>query len=131
MTTMILVALTMVFDYLVETVLVGIAFGIFLLSARWHFHRWRETFSLMAVFAFLAVYYLPAALLMDIHIMIGNPDVAQFLGGQHSFQFGDTLGVGLWDIAIWFIQAVVARGVGRWTADKITGKLLAIHSSQP
>jgi uncharacterized membrane protein len=117
---MLLLVLTMIFDYVVQTVLVGIAFGVFLLSARWRFRRWPETFSLMAVFAILASYYLPAVFLMDTHVTIGNPEVARFLGGHHSFQFGDLFGIGFGDIAIWFIEAIIARAVGHWTKNRVT-----------
>ena len=125
MGSIILCGLTLILDLASDVFLIGLAFGVFLVLRENHLplRKWQAIFWLMMVFILLEAYATPAVYCLDLSFTIGNPDVSKIFGSTHSLNQGHLVGFGFGNLVGAFIQAHIARSIGRWIEQKIRLKL--------
>lgn len=98
----------------VESTLVGLAFSVFMsASGRPHAPRWQWILVLVAVFAVLDTFYLPAVRVLDARLEIRNPEISRLIGPNAPVDLGELLYPGPGDLASWVIQGLIALLVWR------------------
>ncbi|MHC5211141.1 MAG: hypothetical protein ACYTG2_10525 [Planctomycetota bacterium] len=102
---------TCVFAYLLDAVLVGFAVSAPLLRRRRVPSPRALLVLLIAVFAVLDTYFLPAIHALDLHITVGNAEVARYLETSDGSLPDIIADIGLLDVGIWVVQALVASAI--------------------
>ncbi|MFQ5803737.1 MAG: hypothetical protein ACE5JQ_12645 [Candidatus Methylomirabilales bacterium] len=104
---------TFALAYLIDAVLVGIAW--FAVCRR--FGRspapLTTVWALLAIFAALDLYWWPAILALDMTFTIGNESIARFLEFPPNSPADALLDVDFFDLFLWFIQVGIALWIGR------------------
>lgn len=108
-----LVFFTGILSYAVETVLVGIAFGVLA-----HRMRSRLSFPAMGVLLFLSfvllrIYTYPAAAALQATITVHNESAARLLGAVPNMPLEDLVRFGLFEIVVCLIQTFLATPMAR------------------
>jgi hypothetical protein len=75
---------------------------------------------LFAAFAFLDLYWMPAAAALDVRLRILNETLAELLGVIGEFSVIELLDIGWFDLLVWVMQVVVAL----WVAGKLSSQSL-------
>jgi len=118
---MIILGLTIAFDYLMKAVLVGLAFFAFF-GPRIQDPRSKKNFyALFGIFAFLGVYELPAILSLDATITVRNREIAEFFRIEEDAHLSELYQIEWFDIVVWLLQALLASLVGERLHRKIWG----------
>jgi hypothetical protein len=103
---------TILLDYLLTAVLVGIAyFAVFRprlesSAGKKHF------FFLFALFAFLGVYELPAIFSLDATITVRNPEIAGFFEIEPNSHLMELYSLDILDLVVWLAQSLIAVFAG-------------------
>ncbi|MGQ9652639.1 MAG: hypothetical protein ACUVXD_01085 [Thermodesulfobacteriota bacterium] len=118
---MIILWVTIAFDYLMKAVLVGLAFFAVFGSSIGHPRSKRNFYALFAIFAFLGVYEFPAILSIDATITVRNREIAEFFRIEENAPLSELYEVEWFDIVAWLMQALVASLVGERLHRKIQG----------
>ena len=109
---MIILGLTVAFDYLFKAILVGIAFfALFGWKIEAPYSK-KNFFLLFGVFAFLGIYELPAILSLDATITVRNKEIAAFFELEENAHLSELYDIDLFDLVVWLLQATVAIAVG-------------------
>ena len=117
---MVLLIVTLIFDYVLTAVLVGMSAGAAAYIRSWDLRQWKVLITLVAVFAFLDLYYLPGLAVADIVVTIRNPAIAEFLEVGPDTRVNRLLGADAFDAFFWATQAVVARYIALKVKSKVT-----------
>lgn len=126
---MIIFIATVIFDYLLTTILVGIAFfALFGHKIKLPFSR-KSLFALFCIFAILDTYYLPALLSLDATVEIGNKQIAEFFNLKGKVSLSDIFSVGWFDVILWVVQAAVGHFVGSTVYQKLNGQKTSANNS--
>jgi hypothetical protein len=72
--------------------------------------------GLFVAFAFLDLYWVPAALALDLTLRVGNPSAAAILGRE--MPVIEMLSLGWFEFVVWAAQGLVAV----WIADRLARK---------
>jgi hypothetical protein len=127
---MIILIATVIFDYFLSAVLVGIAFfALFGHKIRLPFSR-KSLFSLFFIFAILDTYYLPALLSLDATVEIGNKEIVEIFNLKGKVSLGDIFSVGWFNVILWAVQAAVGHFVGSAVYQKLNGGKLQLTTAQ-
>ena len=121
MGSLILFLVTTAVAYLVDAVLVGAL--LYVLRSRFslRFSKISGPLVLLAIFAFLDLYWMPAAAALDVRFRILNQAVADLLGLSGEIPVVELFGIGWFDLFVWAMQVLVAI----WVADKLGQERLA------
>ena len=117
MGSLILLLATAVIAYLVDAIFIGAL--LYILRSRYHssFSKIRTFLVLLAIFAFLDLYWMPAAIALDVRFRIENETVADFLSLPGERAAIEVVGFGWFELFIWSMQVLVAV----WVANKLRG----------
>ncbi len=118
---MIILGVTIAFDYLMKAVLVGLAFFAIFGPRIQDPRSKRNFYALFGVFVFLGVYELPAILSLDATITVRNREIAEFFRMEENAHLSELYEVEWFDIVVWLLQALVASLVGGRLHRKIWG----------
>ena len=113
------VLITVVFGYLIDALLVGIALGMFSIRFEWNLSSRKIPLILFLVFGFLDLYALPALVALDATITVRNTAVAELMNLYPNYPFVELLGFGWYEIIIWLGQVLVALLVMNKIAQKV------------
>jgi len=108
---------TLLADWAITTVLVGLSVGCLASRFKWPLRRFHTMIALMVVFAALDLYYVPALYAIDATVTVNNAAVAEFLGLQPRTQLSRILGPDPSDAIVWATEAFVAA----WIAVRFAG----------
>ncbi|MEK6582483.1 MAG: hypothetical protein AABY50_02275 [Nitrospirota bacterium] len=126
---MIVFIVTVFFDYLLTTILVGITFfSLFGRKIKMPFSR-KSLFALFCIFAFLDTYYLPTLFSLDATLEIGNKQIAEFFDLKGKVNLSDIFSVGWFDVILWAIQAAGGHFVGSTVYQKLYGQKTSANNS--
>lgn len=117
MGSLILLLATAVIAYLVDAIFIGAL--LYILRSRYHssFSKIRTFLVLLAIFAFLDLYWMPAAIALDVRFRIQNETVADFLSLSGERAAIEVFGFGWFELFIWSMQVLLAV----WVANKLRG----------
>ena len=120
---MMIIIITVIFDYLLATCLVGIAtFSIFR-EKMLTISIAKIIIGFAVVFFILDIYYLPALHSADIQVIIGNEDIRSLFNLKDELiPIKELFKIELFDFIIWFIQSFIAYFFGRYIYNKFTVK---------
>ncbi len=118
---MIILGVTIAFDYLMKAVLVGLAFFAFFGPTIQNPRSKRNFYALFGIFAFLGVYELPAILSLDATINVRNREIAEFFRIEEDAHLSELYGIEWFDMVVWLLQALVASLVGERLHRRIWG----------
>jgi hypothetical protein len=115
MGSLILFLVTVAVAYIVDAVLVG-AF-LYVLRSRFSLNlsKISAPLTLLIIFAFLDLFWIPAIVVLDGRIRILNHTIATTLGLSGETTFVELFSVGWFDLLVWAMQVLVAV----WVADKL------------
>jgi hypothetical protein len=111
----VLILSTIAIDMLIMSAVVGIAFFVILRHLHWNVGARAVVPTLLAVFAFLDLFWWPALASTSATITIHNSDLAAFLRIGPDSPVESLIGFGLVDLLGYFIQA----GVALWVSYKL------------
>lgn len=116
MGSLILLLATAVIAYLVDAICRSTSVS---LRSRYpsSFSKIRTFLVLLAIFAFLDLYWMPAAIALDVRFRIQNQTVADFLSLPGERAAIEVVGFGWFELFIWSMQVLVAV----WVANKLRG----------
>ena len=114
--------LTIVFDYILITVLVGIATGFAALRRSWDPRKRITLVGLFLVFGLLELFFVPAILVMDATVTIGNQQIAESFGLSANTPVSDLLTVAWYDAFVWLAQGVFAQAVAARVARSVASR---------
>ncbi len=117
MGSLILLLATAVIAYILDAIFVGAL--LYTLRSRYPLSssKIRTSLVLMAIFAFLDLYWMPAAIALDLRVRILNQTVADFLSLPGERAAIEVFGFGWFELFIWSMQVLVAV----WVANKLRG----------
>ncbi len=99
--------------YLIDALVVGIAFFGLKSRYQWSFSPGLCFVILVLIFSFLGNYLWPMVYVLDVTYTVGNEEVAQLFDFQPNEPFIDLYGLGLAEFITWGVQALVALFIGR------------------
>lgn len=106
-----LVAVTVI-SYVISSCVVGISYFT-LFGNRIGLSYNRIAFViLLAVFAVLDLYWVPAIVPLDITFSIGNDEIAKAFDADSAIRLNDILSFGWFDVLVWLIQTTIGYFVG-------------------
>ncbi len=108
---MIILGVTVAFDYLLKAILVGIAFFALFGHRLEVPHGKKNFFLLFGAFAFLGMYELPAILSLDATITVRNKEIATFFELEENAHLSELYDIDVFDLVVWLLQATVALAV--------------------
>jgi hypothetical protein len=125
MTPLIVILVTGASLYLLDAVLMGVL--LYVLRERYSLKlsKMSAPLLLLMTFAFLDLYWMPAAAALDIRLRILNHTAAELLGVVGEISVIELLDIGWFDLLVWAIQVVVAL----WIADKLGSQSLSAPSN--
>ena len=125
MTPLIVILVTGASLYLLDAVLMGVL--LYVLRDRYSLKSsiMSAPLLLLMTFAFLDLYWMPAAAALDIRLRILNHTAAELLGVVGEISVIELLDIGWFDLLVWAIQVVVAL----WIADKLGSQSLSAPSN--
>jgi hypothetical protein len=115
MRSVIILLTTIAFDRLVQAVLIGALLDVLRYRFSLRFSKVRDLLILLAIFAFLDLYWLPALTILDARIRVLNPEITNVMGLSKETPLIELVGFGWLDLFIWWMQIIVAV----WVADKL------------
>lgn len=117
---MIIFILSIVFSYLIDAILVGIAYYSLAKHFQWKISGQKNFLILFLIFTFLDIYPLPMLFALDATITVRNPEIAQSFDLRPDLPIIELFGFGLFEFITYSIQALIATYVG----NKIFGQKL-------
>ena len=113
MSTALLIIATCIINYTAIAIIAGLAFFSIFKHKLQNRLSWQRICVFTAFFAVWELLWVPALMSTDITFSIGNPEIAEVLGIKDPISLTEQLIPGGFDLAVWFIQAVVADYTGR------------------
>lgn len=101
----------MIWIFLIDSIIIGLIYGIFRLYYKKDINSKLECLLLIIIFAFNGLYSLPISLYFDFSFTIGNEAVADFFNLKPNMRLHEFLSVGVFDIIMYGIQAIIAQWV--------------------
>ena len=125
MLSLILLLVTAASLYLLNAVLMGVL--LYVLRDRYSLKLSKMTAPLLLLmtFAFLDLYWIPAAAALDIRLRILNHTAAEMLGVVGEISIIDLLDIGWFDLLVSVMQVMVAV----WVAGKLSSRSLSVPSN--
>jgi len=117
-TSIVTITVAFILDYLIAAILVGIAFFVLFGHKIKKRYSRASIFALFCIFALLDIYWLPAVYTLDLKLMIGNTEFAEFFNVEEGIRLNELFVISWIDVFIWVIQATVGYHVGRWVYQK-------------
>lgn len=118
MSSIILILFTGFIGYFIDAILLGLAFAFLLIKSNRKISARVAIPILFLIFAFFDLYYVPPLRSLDITFTIGNNAVAEFLETKPNTSLNEFMSLGLFDFAVWFIQAGFVYLFGHWIREK-------------
>ena len=109
---MIVFGWTLFLIFLVDTVLVGLAFFALKNRFNWNLSPKLSFVILFVIFGLFENYLLPMCYVLDARLTIGNEQVAEFLDFPPDYPVMDLFGLGLFQFITWSLQAFFAGLIG-------------------
>jgi hypothetical protein len=113
--------ITLIFDYLLITVLVGITFFALFGRKLKSPYSPKSLYILVGIFALLDLYAWPAYFTSQITFTVHNQQIVEFFELKENMSAGEFFDPGLFDLFIYFLQAGVAYYVGTRVFEKLIG----------
>lgn len=101
----------MIWIFLIDSIIIGLIYGIFRLYYKKDINSKLECLLLIIIFAFNGLYSLPILLYFDFSFTIGNEAVANFFNLKPNMRLHEFLSFGAFDIIFYGIQAIIAQWV--------------------
>ena len=114
MAPVILLLATGFLSYLLTAVFVGCVSVVLGQRLGWPPPTARSAYVLVAVFAFLDLFWIPALLTADLTFTIGNQALADAFGFHPNTSVAALFDLGLFELLVWFVQAGVALATIQW-----------------
>jgi hypothetical protein len=125
MTPLIVILVTGASLYLLDAVLMGVLLNLLRERYSLKLSKMSAPLLLLMTFAFLDLYWMPAAAALDIRLRILNHTAAELLGIVGEISVIELLDIGWFDLLVWAIQVVAAL----WIADKLGPQSLSAPSN--
>jgi hypothetical protein len=109
---LIIFILTLILIYLVDTVLVGLAFYSLRQRFNWQISPKLCFVVLIFIFAILDNYFVPMIYILDASITIRNEEIAKVFNITPNYPVMSLFDPGLFDFVIWSVQSFVAGIIG-------------------
>jgi hypothetical protein len=109
---MIIIFLSVILIYLIDTFLVGITFYSLKNRFQWHISNRMTLLVLFLIFAFLENYILPLLIVLDVSFTVGNSEIAELFDLKFNEPALELFGFGLYEIITCLIQSVLAALIG-------------------
>ena len=125
MRSLILVLVTATFSYLFDAILVGTLLYVLRDRFSLKLSKLSAPMVLLATFALLNLYWMPAVSALDIRLRILNQTAAEFLGLREEASLFEFYDFGWLDLFVWAMQILVAL----WVAEKLSSQNLSRPSN--
>jgi len=98
-------------SYLTNTILIGLAFGVFVLYLKKELPNKLQFILLIFIFVLIDIYWIPVVNYLNITITIGNKSVADFFNVKPNMPLSNIFSFGIFDLIIYAIQASIAQWI--------------------
>ena len=110
--------LSILIIYIIDTILVGLAFYSLKIRFKWKITPKQTFITLVICYAMLDNYLWPLIHATDLKIIIGNKEIAEFLDMEEPIPLLELFSPGISDFVIYCIQAFVGGIVGSKVLEK-------------
>jgi len=107
MATLIILLLTLVFDYAIKAILIGIALAFINSKKAFKIRSFSTGAVVFLIFLFLDIFAYPALLMSKATLTIHNESLANLLG-ESNIALGEFMAPEFSDVFIWLIQSIIA-----------------------
>ncbi len=115
---MIIFILTIILSYIVDILLIGIAFASLKEKRNWNLSPKNYFFLLFVIFALYDSYIIPMFWVLDATVTVRNEAITQAFEIDSNFPLVELFDLGMFEFVTWLIQAFLAGLIG----DKLINK---------